>query len=178
MKKSCEEIEEMLVDYADGQSLQGWPSPLSPSESNKVAEHLAKCEHCQRILEALQRSLKLAEVVWEDGLAETKEIRVSIPGKAKKIYWFRYAAVAASVLLVLTTSIVWRRLVKPTQKEISFAEIERKITEAGSAARLLAAAELLAEYPDAQSIVKEQYRYIVETYPETSAAAKAKLKIQ
>jgi len=68
--------------------------------------------------------------------------------------------------------------VKPTRKEVSFADIERRITESASAARLLAAAELLAEYPDAQSIVKEQYRYIVEAYPETAAAAEAKSKIQ
>jgi predicted anti-sigma-YlaC factor YlaD len=170
MKKSCEEIREMLVDYADGQ--------LSPSEANRVAEHLRKCEHCQRMLETLQSSLELAGVIWADGLAETKEIRAPILGKPRKIRWLRYAAVAASILLVVTTSIVWRGLVKPTQKEVSFAEIERKITESASAARLLAAAELLAEYPDAKSIVKEQYRYIVETYPETAAAAKAKLKIQ
>lgn len=170
MGKSCEEIREMLVDYADGQ--------LSPSESNKVAEHLGKCEHCQRMLEALQRSLKLAEVVWEDGLAETKEIRAPIHGKVRKLRWPRYAAIAAGILLVVTTSIVWRTLMRPAKKELSFAEIERKIMESGSAARLLAAAELLAEYPDAQLIVKQQYRYIVETYPETSAAAKAKSKIQ
>lgn len=178
MERSCEEIREMLVDYADGQSRQGWPSPLSPSEANRVAEHLAKCEHCQRILDGLQRSLELAEVVWEDCLAETKEIRAPIHGKVRKIRWPRYAAIAAGILLVVTTSIVWRALVKPTQKEVSFAEIERRITESGSAARLLAAAELLAEYPDAQSIVKEQYRYIVETYPDTAAAAEAKSKIQ
>ncbi len=178
MEKSCEEIREMLVDYAEGQSRQGWPSPLSTGESNEVAEHLAKCEHCQKMLEALRRSLELAEVVWEDGLAETKEIRVPILGKPRKIRWPRYAAVAAGILLVLTTSVVWRVLVRPAKKEISFAEIERRITESGNAARLLAAAELLAEYQDAQSIVKEQYRYIVETYPETAAANKAKLKIQ
>ncbi len=170
MERSCEDIREMLVDYADGQ--------LSPSESNKAAEHLAECEHCQRTLEALQKSLELAAVVWEDGLAETKEIRAPIPHKIRKVHWPRYAAVAAGILLVVTTSIVWRASVKPAKKEISFAEIERKITESGSAARLLAATELLAEYPDSQSIVKEQYRYIVETYPETPAAAKAKLKIQ
>ena len=170
MERSCEKIAEMLVDYADGQ--------LSPSESNKVAEHLAKCEHCQRILEALQSSLELAEVVWEDGLAETKEIRAPIHGKVRKIGWPRYAAIAAGILLLLTTSVVWRVLVRPAKKEISFAEIERRITESGNAARLLAAAELLAEYQDAQSIVKEQYRYIVETYPETAAAAEAKSKIQ
>lgn len=178
MEKTCEEIREMLVDYADGQSRQGWPSPLSQSESNKIAEHLGKCKNCRRMLDALQNSLELAEVVWEDGLAEINEIRIPTPGKAPKIRWPRYAAVAASILLVVTTSIVWRVLVRPAKKEISFTEIERKITESGSAARLLAAAELLAEYPDAQSIVKEQFRYIVETYPETAAAAKAKLKIQ
>ena len=170
MERSCEDIREMLVDYADGQ--------LSPNDSNKVTEHLAKCEHCQRILDGLQRSLELAEVIWEDGLAETKEIRAPIPGKVRKIRWPRYAAAAAGILLVVTTSIVWRTLMRPAKKELSFAEIEQKITESGSAARLLAATELLAEYPDAQSIVKEQYRYIVETYPETTAAAKAKLKIQ
>ncbi len=170
MERSCEEIREMLVDYTDGQ--------LSPSESYEVAEHLAKCEHCQKMLEALRRSLELAGVIWADGLAEAKEIRAPIPRKTRKIRWPRYAAVAASILLVVTTSVVWRVLVRPAEKELTFTEIERRITESGSAARLLAAAELLAEYPDAQSIVKQQYRYIVETYPETTAAAKVKLKIQ
>jgi len=170
MEKSCKDIKEMLVDYTDGQ--------LSPSESNEVAEHLAECENCRRTLEALRRSLELAGVIWADGLAETKEISVPILGKIRKVRWPRYAAVAAGILLVLTTSIVWRALVRPVKKELTFTEIEREIIESGSAARLLAAAELLAEYPDAQSILKEQYRYIVETYPETSAAAEAKLKIQ
>ena len=170
MEKSCEEIREMLVDYADGQ--------LLPSDSNKMADHLAECAHCRKMLDALQRSLELAGVIWANGLAETKEIRVSIPGKAKKIHWPRYAAVAAGILLVLTTSLIWRRLVKPTRKELNFVEIERKITESGSAARLLAAAELLAEYSNNEDIVKAQYRYIVEIYPETAAAAEAKSKIQ
>ena len=57
MEKTCEEIKEILVDYADGQ--------LSQSESNKVAEHLGKCKNCQRMLDALQRSLELAGVIWE-----------------------------------------------------------------------------------------------------------------
>ena len=169
MKKSCEDIREMLVDYADGR--------LLPSAANRVAEHLAKCEHCQRILEALQRSLELAEVVWEDGLVETKEIRAPIHGKVRKIRWPRYAAIAAGILLVVTTSIVWRASVKPAKKEISFAEIERKINESGSAARLLAAAELLAEYTDDEAFVKQQYRHIIEIYPSTTAAAKARSRI-
>ena len=170
MERSCEDIREMLVDYIDGQ--------LSPSESYEVAEHVRKCEHCRETLKALQKSLELAGLIWEDGLEETKEIRIPILRKSQKIRWPRYAAIAAGILLVVTTSIVWRTLMRPAKKELSFAEIERKITEAGNAARLLAAAELLAEYPDAEAIVKQQYRYIVETYPETTAAAEVKLKIQ
>jgi predicted anti-sigma-YlaC factor YlaD len=170
MEKTCEEIREKLVDYADGQ--------LSQSESNKIAEHLGKCKNCRRMLDALQRSLELVEVIWEDGLGAAKEIRIPIPVKARKIRWPRYAAAAAGILLVVTTSILWRALVRPAKKELTFAEIERKITESASAARLLAAAELLAEYPDAETIVKEQCRYIVDTYPETAAAAEAKSKIK
>jgi len=170
MEKSCEEIREMLVDYAD--------RLLLPSDSKKVAEHLAECEHCRKMLDALQRSLELAEVIWEDGLGAAKEIRIPIPVKARKIRWPRYAAVAAGILLVLTTSLIWRARVKPAQKELIFADIERRINESASAARLLAAAELLADYSDNEAIVKDQYRYIVETYPETAAAAEAKSKIQ
>ena len=178
MERSCEEIREILVDYTDGQSRQGWPSPLSQSESNKVAEHLGKCRNCRRMLDALQTTLELVGVIWADGLEQTKDIRVSIPAKTKKIRWLGYAAVAASILLVVTTSVLWRVFLRPPRKEISFAEIERRITESASAARLLAAAELLAEFSNSEDIVKAQYRYIVETYPETAAAAEAKSKIQ
>ena len=170
MQKSCQNISEMLVDYADGQ--------LSPSESSEVAEHLAKCKDCRRTLEALQRSLELTEVIWEDGLAETEAIRIPIPEKVRKFQWAKYAAVAAGILLVVTISGVWRALVRPTEKEPTFAEIEQKINESASAARLLSAVDLLAKYPDVESIVKRQYRHIVETYPETPAAAEAKLRIK
>jgi predicted anti-sigma-YlaC factor YlaD len=170
MEKSCEKIEEMLVDYADRQ--------LKSGESNQVAEHLEKCEHCRKILETLQRSLKFAEIIWADGLTETKEIRAPKYGKARKIPWCRYAAAAAGITLLLTTSILWRALIRPAEKEINFADIERRITEAGSAARLLAATELLADYPDNETIVKQQYRYIIQTYPETTSATEAKLKMR
>ncbi|MBA7668713.1 hypothetical protein ES703_76828 [subsurface metagenome] len=170
MQRSCEDISEMLVDYADGQ--------LSASESSEVAEHLVKCESCRRTLEALQHSLELTGVIWEDGLAETKTIRIPIPRKVIKLRWPRYAAIAASILLVLTSAVVWRALVKPTEKEPTFAEIERKITEAGNAARLLAATDLLAQYTDAKTVANHQYRYILETYPDTTAATAAKSRIE
>jgi predicted anti-sigma-YlaC factor YlaD len=168
--KSCEDIREMLVDYADGE--------LSPGQLSEVTEHLETCEKCRKLLTALQKSLDLATVVWEDGLRETEVIKIPIRQKRARIHWFRYAAVAASILIVVTTSIIWREMNRPQKTEISFDEIERNITESANAARLLAATELLADYPDAKEIVQQQYRYIAETYPRTPAAAKIKLKNQ
>jgi predicted anti-sigma-YlaC factor YlaD len=170
MASSCKEIEQMLVDYADGR--------LSPGESSEVAAHLAKCEDCRRTLEALEKSLELTGIIWEDCLAETETIHIPIPEKVRKFRWAKYGAVAASILLVVTISGVWRALVRPTGQEPTFAEIERRITESGSAARLLAAADLLAKYPDAEAIAKRQYHYVVQKYPETPAAAEAKLRIE
>ena len=163
-------IEQNLIDYADGQ--------LSPSESSQIEEHLANCENCRKMLEALQRSLALAGVIWTDSLTEIENIRIPTSRKVEKFRWLRYTAIAASALLVITASVVWRTLMKPKEPEITLVEIERKITESASAARLLAATELLTDYPDAQSIIDQQYRYIVKTYPETAAANKAKSKIK
>ena len=169
MEKTCEDIKQMLVDYADGE--------LPPVDSNKVAEHLAKCANCRKLHSGLQKSLEFAGIIWADGLTETENIRNPVI-KTRKIRWIRYAAIAASILLVATTSVVWYTLKRPKVSELMFAEIERKITESGSAARLLAAAEMLSDNPNAETIVKQQYKYIVETYPGTTAAAKAKLHIQ
>ena len=170
MQNSCKEIAEMLVDYADGR--------LPTSESSKVAGHLAKCSDCRNTLIALERSLHLAGVIWADGLAETEPICIPIPQKKRQPRWRRYAAIAASVLLVATGSILWRGLNRSAEPELTFAEIERNISESASAARLLAATDLLAKYPDAENIVKQQYSYIIDTYPETAAAAEAKLRTE
>jgi predicted anti-sigma-YlaC factor YlaD len=169
MEKSCKKIEEILVDYADDQ--------LSQSDSSKVVEHLSKCEECRKVLDALKKSLELTGVIWADSLEQIENIRIPA-AKIRKIRWKRYLAMAASILLVATASVVWRTLVRPKDNEITFAEIERKITESGSAARLLAAAEMLGDNPEAETIVKQQYRHIVETYPDTAAAAKAKSRIK
>jgi predicted anti-sigma-YlaC factor YlaD len=170
MTSLCKEIEQMLVDYADGR--------LSPGESSKVAAHLAKCEDCRRTLEALKRSLELAGIIWKDGLAETETIRIPIPKKVRKIHWRKYAAIVAGILLVVAISGVWKVLVGPTEREPTFAEIERRITESGSAARLLAAADIVAEHPGSETIAKRQYHYVVKKYPDTPAAAEAKLRIK
>ena len=108
MEETCKEIEALLVDYTDEQ--------LSPEASNKVTEHLAQCENCRKVLNALQQSLELADIIWTDSLTETKNIRIPIPRKIRKLSWRHYAAIAASILLAVTTSIVWRELVKPVEK--------------------------------------------------------------
>ena len=169
MEKTCKDIEQMLVDYADGQ--------LSPGDSSEVAEHLTKCKNCQKLLDALHKSLGLADIIWADGLAETENIHIQAT-KTRQFHLPRYAAIAAIILVAATTSVVWHTISRPKVNELTFAEIERKITESGSAARLLAAAELLSNNPKAETIVKQQYRHIVEAYPETAAASKAKLRIQ
>ena len=170
MEKSCKNFEDMLVDYADGR--------LSPGDSGEVAEHLACCECCRALLDGLHKSLDLAGVIWTDSLADSEEIRVTGPDKSRRFRWPRYAAIAASILLVTTVSVLWLALPRPEVTELTVAEIEREIIESGSAARLLAATELLSKHPEAQAIVKQQYRNIVGTYPETAAAVKAKSKIR
>jgi anti-sigma factor RsiW len=170
MEKSCEQIAKLLVDYADGE--------LSPSESSQVAEHLAKCERCRVILKALQRSLEVAGIVWTDSLEEIGAASLPQTRGVRPFKWRRYATIAASILIVAGISIFRLTPTGPEKAEPTLAQIEQEIEDSGRAARLLAAAEMLADCPSAQSIVKQQYRYIIDTYPQTPAAAKAKLRIE
>ena len=170
MQRSCETICEMLVDYADGQ--------LSASGSSEVAEHLTKCDNCRKTLVALKRSLELADVIWADSLAETEAIRIPVPRKEKKVRWSRYALVAASILLIFTVSVILHVLVNPPESEPTLTEIERRISDSASATQLLAAADMLAKHSETEAIAKRQYHYVVKKYPQTTAAAEAKLRIQ
>ena len=167
---------EELVAYGDGE--------LSPSQSEQVAGHIAGCENCRAMVEALQRSLHVTQVIWQTGEAQWPKTRPLERFQSSKWSFRKVAAAAASILMVLGAGTVWRMLSRPTeragisQEQALAVEIKRKIAEAGDAARLLAAAELLSRYPKAESSVKQRYRHIVETYPETTAAAEARQKIQ
>jgi len=169
MEKTCKDIELMLVDYSDGQ--------LSPADSNKVANHLAKCSNCRKLHSGLQKSLELAGIIWADGLTETENISNPVI-KTRKIHWIRYAAIAASILLVATASVVWHTLKRPKVNELTFAEIERKITESGSAARLLAAADLLSSQPGGQKYAVQRYNDVIASFPETNQSAEARRHLQ
>lgn len=170
MKTTCEKISRKLIDFTDGN--------LSPEESNEVVGHIARCENCRRMTGALRKTLRLSETIWEDNIADLEPVQVPVPQRKRKTHWLRYADIAACILLAAAIYFASHESGKRVEEKINFAEIERKINDSASAARLLAATELLAEYPDAKEIVEQQYHYIVEKYPETAAAAQVKLKMQ
>ena len=186
IEKNCEEIQELLVDYSD--------NLLSQQETNLVSQHLSECENCQKLLKALNHSLELSNVIWEDNFADIG--RVSIERKegcdvshqmkdnAKlKVRFYRtlrIASIAASVFIVITTAIFWNSFHKPDESEsqLSLKDIEKNINDSASAAQLLAATSLLENYPDYKEIAENQYHYIATMYPDTPAAKQIKLKNQ
>lgn len=174
---TCQTVsKEELVAYADGD--------LSANRSEQIAEHIATCPNCQAVTEALKLSLQVTEVIWQTSESQWPKTRPLERFQSSKWSLRKIAAVAASILLVLGVGAVWRMMSRPTERivisreQALAVEIKRKIADSGDAARLLAAAELLSKYPEAENSVKQRYRHIVETYPETPAAAKARQKIQ
>lgn len=173
----CQAVsKEELVAYADGD--------LSPSKAERIAEHVAACPDCQAVLEALERSLQVAQAIWKTGQARWPETHSFDKIRADRRSFRKVIALAASALLVLASSILWRVLSEPgdhtrtISEEEKIAELRLKIADSSDAARLLAAAELLSRYPDAEGGVRRRYHRIVDAYPETAAATEARLKLQ
>ncbi len=174
---TCQLIsEEELVAYTDGD--------LTPSEAERIAAHVATCPECRTITEALERSLQVTQAIWQTGQAQWPETRSFDRTISNGVPFRKAMCVAASILLILGAGAMWLLLSEssePTRsvsEETKIAELRLKIADSADAARLLAAAELLNKYPEAKDSVERRYRYIVETFPETAAAAKAKLKTQ
>ncbi len=155
-KKSCEEIRGMLVDYADGE--------LSEQDSQAVAEHLAECPACREVIRCLERSLHLAKAIWLDDLEAAR----TTSARRVAVRLLPWAAVAAAILIVAGT-LVLNSIHRPP--ELEYARIERQVAGVAAAARLLAATQILAQCEDTESIVQEQYRYILDNYADTPAAA-------
>jgi len=154
--RSCEEIQDMLVDYADGE--------LSTQEAQAVTKHLAECPACREIVKGLERSLHLAKVVWLDNLEAAR--RTSAHHRVIRL--LPWAAIAAAILIVTGTLILYS-IHRPT--ELEYAGIERQVASVATAARLLAATQLLAQCEGTESIVEAQRRYILDNYADTPAAA-------
>ena len=161
----CSQIEGLLVDYAD--------SARDQSDTDKVTAHLAQCPDCRKTLSALNESLKLAKAIWQDNLRQPP------PAKTRRrlLTWPKYAAIAASITILAAATLTWKSQSPPKQPEPTLAEIEQQIEQSASAARLLAAADMLAQYAQTESIVRNQYDYIINTYPKTPAAAQAKERL-
>ncbi len=174
---TCQVVsKEELVAFADGD--------LSASEAERIAAHIPACSDCQAVVEALERSLQVTQAVWWTAQAQWPKSHSFDKIVPKRQPLKKLFAVAASVLFVLGAGAIWRLLSEPseridlTSEETKVAELRLKIADSGDAARLLAAAELLSRYPEAEDGVKQRYRHIVETYPETAAAAEARLRTQ
>jgi len=172
---NCEEIRGLLVDYSDGQLLS--------DESAKVRMHLAECERCRAVLAALNDSLRLAEVVWQDNATESAEIgnvAEVTEVKPNKLPLRHIGAIAAGVIVLLAVTVVFqfnKKAAQPANEEMTIAQLEYKMERAGHAAQLLAAADILAEQPGGTEFAREQYAYVAETYPDMQAATLAKSRM-
>lgn len=122
-------------------------------------------------------SAKLKEKIFGD--SEIVTIKLQSRRKNFKRFLIRSGA-AAAVLIVVAGFMLTRKQQAQPQIEIprTFAEIEYEIEQAGNAARLLAAADIFTDDPDSKDLVNEQYAYIIAAYPQTDAAAEAKLRMK
>jgi len=165
MKPSCEQFVDKLVDYVDG--------ALPEEEAGAVARHLAACERCRQTVSALDRSLGLAKVLWEDNLGDTTAADSSHARKPQRRVVYCLAT-AASILLTiggLTALVLHRNVQLPP---ITYEEAKRQVARAGAAAQLLAATHILARCEGTESMVERQYQYILREYADTPAAASIK----
>ena len=167
-KLNCQKIRDLLVDYADGQ--------LDDNAVSEVDRHLLQCDHCRNTLQNLRKSLSLTQFIWQDNLSSIRD--KSTPTGRKSLFqkWLKPIAIAAGLLLITGLYLSFTIPGRGAQ-ELTLEQIEQQIQQNASAARLLAAADMLAEVPDTKSIVQKQYTYILQTYPDSSAAAQAKVRI-
>lgn len=79
---------------------------------------------------------------------------------------------------IVAAVLLWHYASSPTFQQPSVAQIEQEVVRGALAARLLTVTEMLAERPYAQDLVRTQYQYLADKYPETEAAERAKLRIE
>jgi|GEM_PF-727565 len=189
--KSCDDIRELLVDYADGE--------LSKDVAREVAEHLAQCPACQAKVKGLARSLEVTRAIWQaaEGTvsAGLHGKRGQTPGKwdrhsAHRVAsepvpftqekgsdpFFRYAAVAAVVAVVGVGAMIWS--LHGRQPAPTLAQMESQIAQAAEAARILVAADILAAQEGGEKAAREQYLLIIESYKNTPSAKEGLARIK
>ncbi len=136
-----------------------------------MAQHLATCEPCRRTAETLDRSLGLARVLWSDNLDGARQSVPVVRSRRIRVY-----AAAASILIAASVVLFAVANRRPRPSPIRIEDVERQVAKAGAAAKLLAATQILAQCEGTESIVQEQYRYIVAEYAGTPAAESIRAK--
>jgi len=163
-RDTCQSLEERLVDFAD--------DALTGAEATRVHKHLEQCAHCRATVEALRQSLEVAQTIWLDNALEVSQTR------ALRSHKWRYGLVAACILLAVGTLLYRPTSQQPAARAPTLAEIENRIAASGRAARLLARIDQLETQASLREVAENQYRYIVEKYPDTPAATSARLKLE
>jgi len=163
-RETCQAIEEQLVDFAD--------DALTGADTARVREHVEQCPHCRAMAEALRQSLQCAEVIWRDN-ADPVVRAGALPAQR-----WPYVAAAAGILLAVGTLLYRPTPRAPAPSAPTLAEIENRIATSGRAARLLARIDQLETQASLRDVAASQYRYLVEKYPDTTAAAAARLKLE
>lgn len=133
MKEPCAKIRDKLSAYLDGE--------LTPKEMAKVAAHLETCPECAALLEKMRRLDDMAGTAIPDfddelmdkltgrimdGIDEAEAARAETKPRPKVIpIWYRYAAVAASIVIVFLAG---RLAFKETGGDLLYPAAQRKIT--------------------------------------------------
>ncbi|MEN6427192.1 MAG: zf-HC2 domain-containing protein [Phycisphaerales bacterium] len=160
MNGPCGEFADRIIDYVDGE--------LPEDEARAVADHLAACESCRRTVDALNRSLGLAKVLWSDNLGDSKSaVQPALMPRSRRIWIYAVAASIVIAVLILVSMISDRHLQQPSFR---FEEVERQIARVGAAAELLAATQIIARCEGTEAIVERQHQFILKEYAGTPAA--------
>ncbi|UCD52874.1 MAG: zf-HC2 domain-containing protein [Phycisphaerales bacterium] len=163
-RDSSQNIKELLIDFADG--------VLTDAEATQIRAHLEQCPDCCATAQALRQSLQCAQAIWQDNALPAARSR---PWRLQK---WPYVAAAAGIFLAVGILLYRPTPQPPAPSAPTLAEIEDRIAASGRAARLLARVDQLETQALLRDVAQSQYRYLVEKYPDTPAAAAARLKLE
>lgn len=164
--------EEELVAYAEGD--------LPPERAEQIEAHMADCQKCQTMLEALERSLHLTQVIWRTGDAQWPKTHIPSVFKSNRWSYRKIAVIAAGILLVLGIGLTWRLMSGTSEmsKEPTVAEIEAAANRAAMASQMLAVADLLSSQPGGVQFAVKRYNDVITSFPETEQSTIAKRHLQ
>jgi anti-sigma factor RsiW len=148
--------EEELVAYVEGD--------VPPSRAERIAAHVAICQNCRTMLDALERSLHVTQAVWQTGEAQWPK---TLPLEKSKSSgkWFRLLSEPSKSPHL-------------TDEEPSAAEIDVAANRAAMAAEMLAVADLLSSQPGGQQYAVKRYNDVIASFPGTDQSAEARRHLQ